>query len=302
MLDIKYIREHADGVQKGVAAKGVKADINAILKLDGERRELQTVVDELRQQQKTFGANDIEAGKVNKAKLKEKEEQLNQVSVKAEAALKELPNLPKADVKVGNSEADNEIIRTVGKIPKFKFQPKDYLELAHQHDLIDMERAAKVSGSRFGYLKNEAALLEFALIQYGLEITRSKGFIPVVPPVLINEEAMEAMGYLEHGGKDETYHLVKDKLYLVGTAEQSIGPMHMNEVLTLNDMPRRYVGFSSCFRSEAGSYGKDTKGILRVHQFDKLEMVVFTTPQESDVELEKLLAIEEELMQGLKLP
>ena len=302
MLDIKYIREHPEEVQKGVAAKGVKADINAILKLDGERRELQTVVDELRQQQKTFGANDIEAGKVNKAKLKEKEEQLNQVSVKAEAALKELPNLPKADVKVGNSEADNEIIRTVGKIPKFKFQPKDYLELAHQHDLIDMERAAKVSGSRFGYLKNEAALLEFALIQYGLEITRSKGFIPVVPPVLINEEAMEAMGYLEHDGKDETYHLVKDKLYLVGTAEQSIGPMHMNEVLTLNDMPRRYVGFSSCFRSEAGSYGKDTKGILRVHQFDKLEMVVFTTPQESDVELEKLLAIEEELMQGLKLP
>lgn len=302
MLDIKYIREHPEEVQKGVTAKKVKVDIYEILKLDSARRELQVRVDELRQLQKSFTAGDREQAKVNKEALKSKEEELTSIGKQLESVLMQLPNLPKADVKVGESEADNEIIKTVGKVPKFKFQAKDYLELARQHDLIDMERAAKISGSRFGYLKNEAVLLEFALVQYGLEVTRKHGFTPVVPPVLISEQAMQAMGYLEHGGEDETYHLLKDKLYLVGTSEQSVGPMYMNETLNLKDLPKKYVSFSTSFRSEAGSYGKDTKGILRVHQFDKLEMVVFTSPQESDAEHEKLLAIEEELMQGLKLP
>ncbi len=302
MLDIKYIREHPEEVQKGVAAKGVRVDIAEILKLDSDRREVQVKVDELRQQQKSFTAENREQAKANKEALKAKEEELTSLGVKLETALRQLPNLPKADVKVGESEADNEILRTVGKVPKFKFQAKDYLELAKLHDLIDMERAAKVSGSRFGYLKNEAVLLEFALVQYGLEITRQHGFAPVVPPVLVNEQAMQAMGYLEHGGEEETYHLLKDKLYLVGTSEQSVGPMYLNETLNQKDLPKKYVAFSTSFRSEAGSYGKDTKGILRVHQFDKLEMVIFSTPEESDAEHEKLLAIEEELMQGLKLP
>ncbi len=302
MLDIKYIREHSEEVKKGIEAKGVKVDISQILELDNKRRELQVIVDELRQRQKIFTVAEREQAKENKDELRLKEQELALLLGQLEAALRQLPNLPKPDVKVGESEADNEIIRTVGKIPKFKFQPKDYLELAKIHDLIDIERAAKVSGSRFGYLKNEAVLLEFALVQYGLEITRKHGFIPIVPPVLISEQAMQAMGYLEHGGEEETYHLIKDKLYLTGTSEQSVGPMHMNETFNLNELPKRYVAFSSCFRSEAGSYGKDTKGILRVHQFDKLEMVVFTTPQESDLEHEKLLAIEEELMQALKLP
>jgi len=302
MLDIKYVREHAKEVEQGVAAKGVKADLALILKLDEKRRELQNRVDELRQQQKGFGAEDREAAKAAKLKLKESADELTAVSQKLEMELTELPNPPRPDVKVGQSEAENEVIRTVGEPPKFSFKPRDYLELAKHHDLIDMERAAKVSGSRFGYLKNEAVLLEFALVQYGLAVTQKHGFVPVVPPVLINETAMRAMGYLEHGGEDETYHLIKDKLYLVGTSEQSIGAMHLDETLAFKDLPKRYVGFSTCFRSEAGSYGKDTKGILRVHQFDKLEMVVFTMPEESDAEQERLLAIEEELVQGLKLP
>lgn len=302
MLDIKYIRDNQEEVQKGLAAKGVKVNIEEIIKLDAERRECQVNVDELRQQQKSFGAGDIEAAKLNKMALRAKEDDLNKAESELKAMLLELPNLPRPDVKIGQSEADNEILRTVGKIPKFKFQAKDYLELARLHDLIDMERAAKVSGSRFGYLKNEAVLLEFALVQYGLDVVRAKGFIPVVPPVLVSEAAMEAMGYLEHGGEDETYHLEKNKLYLVGTSEQSVGPMHMNETLFVKDLPLRYAAFSTCFRSEAGSYGKDTKGILRVHQFDKLEMVVFTTPEQSDAEHDRLLAIEEELMKGLGLP
>ncbi len=302
MLDIKYIRENPKEVAAGVAAKGVKADIGKLLELDDAHRKLQTLADQLRAKQKTFTADNRDEAKAAKVQLKEVEERLAHASELLEQRLRELPNLPRPDVKVGKSEKDNEVLRKVGKPPKFGFKARNYLELAKLHNLIDMERAGKVSGSRFGYLKNEAALLEFALLQYGLSVVREQGFIPVVPPVLVGERAMAAMGYLEHGGEEETYHFAKDNLYLVGTSEQSVGPMHMDEVFTLKDLPRRYAAFSSCFRREAGSYGKDTKGILRVHQFDKLEMVVFTTPEESDAEHEKLLSLEEKLMQGLGLP
>jgi len=302
MLDIKFIRENPKLVQEGVLAKGVRVDVAELLEIDEARRKLQVITDELRAKQKNFTTNERDKAKANKEALKEKEIELQTVTNKLEAALRELPNLPAPDVKFGKSEADNEILRQVGTPPKFTFKPKDYLELAKLHDLIDIERAGKVSGSRFGYLKNEAALLEFALLQYGLSVTLQRGFTPVIPPVLIGERAMQGMGYLEHGGIAETYFLPKDKQYLVATSEQSIGPMHMDEILTLNDLPKRYVGFSTCFRREAGSYGKDTRGILRVHQFDKLEMVVLTTPDQSDAEHERLLAIEEELMQALKLP
>ncbi|MBI5465935.1 MAG: serine--tRNA ligase [Candidatus Kerfeldbacteria bacterium] len=302
MLDIKFIRENPKEVQKGAAAKGVKADVKAILKLDEERRALQTEVDELRRRQKGLGAGDRETARELKTQVKTKEDKLSATAAKLEALLVELPNVPRPDVKVGKDESDNEVLRQVGKTPKFAFQPRDYMELAQRHDLIDMERAGKVSGSRFGYLKNEAALLEFALVRYGLDEVLPRDFMPVIPPVLIGERAMRAMGYLEHGGEEETYHLKEDKLYLVATAEQSVGPMHMDETFDLKTLPRRYVAWSSCFRREAGSYGKDTKGILRVHQFNKLEMVIYTTPEESDGEHELLLQIEEKLMQGLGLP
>jgi len=302
MLDLRYIRENPKEVAAGIAAKGYKVDIKELLEVDDARRKLQVKADELRAKQKAFTAADREEAKAAKIQLKEVEERLEHAGTVLDQKLRELPNLPRPDVKVGKSEAENEVLRTVGKPPKFDFKAKDYLELAKLHDLIDMERAGKVSGSRFGYLKNEAALLEFALLQYGLSVVREQGFVPVVPPVLVGEQAMAAMGYLEHGGEEETYHFEKDNLYLVGTSEQSVGPMHMDETLLLKELPLRYAAFSSCFRREAGSYGKDTKGILRVHQFDKLEMVVFTTPEESDAEHERLLALEEKLMKGLELP
>ncbi len=301
MLNIKFIRENPKEVEKGINAKGVKADINAILKLDEDRRELQTAVDTLRQGRHEQGG-DREEAKKKKEELKAKEVELNDLADKLDKLVLELPNLPRPDVKHGKTEADNEIIKTIGEQPKFNFKARDYLELAKIHDLIDMERAAKVSGSRFGYLKNEAVLLEFALIQYGLSLMLKNNFTPVIPPVLVGEKAMQGMGYLEHGGEDETYHFKDEKLYLVGTSEQSVGPMHMDETLAEKDLPKRYVAFSNCFRREAGSYGKDTKGILRVHQFDKLEMVVLTTPDKSDEEHEFLLSLEEQLMQGLMLP
>ncbi len=176
------------------------------------------------------------------------------------------------------------------------------MELGSALDIIDTERAAKISGTRFAYLRREAALLEFALIQLALETLIKEGFMPVIPPVLVGERPMAGMGYLEHGGRDEMYYLSEDKLFLAGTSEQSVVPMHMDEVLNESDLPLRYVAFSPCFRREAGSYGKDTKGILRVHQFDKIEMVSYTTPEKSDEEHEFLLSLEEKLMGMLKLP
>lgn len=212
-----------------------------------------------------------------------------------------LPNVPKNDVPDGDDESHNAVEREVGKKPKLD-HPKDYLALVEPLGWIDIKRASKVSGSRFGYITGPLAQMEFALIQYAQTILLPEGFTMVVPPVMIKEENMAAMGYLSGGGESETYHLKNDKLYLVGTSEQSIGPMHRDEVFAEADLPKRYLSFSTCFRREAGSYGTDTKGILRVHQFDKLEMFSFTLPEKSDAEHDVLLAMAEKLWQGLDVP
>jgi seryl-tRNA synthetase len=215
----------------------------------------------------------------------------------------QLPNLPLPEVPIGENEAANKVIKEVGEKPVFDFEVKDYLTLGENLDLIDVKRAAKVSGSRFGYLKNEAVLLEFGLVQLALDVLTKEGFIPVVPPVLINKKMMEAMGYLDQKeDREEAYFFEKDQLYLVGTSEQSLGPMHADETFMENELPKRYVAFSSCFRREAGSYGKDTKGILRVHQFDKLEMFSFCHPDKSREEHKFFLSLQERLMQLLKIP
>jgi len=212
-----------------------------------------------------------------------------------------LPNIPKADVPVGDSDEQNVVLREVGEKRSIA-HPKQYLELTEEQGLIDIQRASKVSGSRFGYLLGGIAEMEFALVQYAQSVLLDEGFTLVVPPVMVKEENMEAMGYLNGGGEDETYHFAKDKLYLVGTSEQSVGPMHRDEIFRQEDLPKRYLSFSTCFRREAGSYGKDTKGIIRVHQFDKMEMFSFCLPEHSDQEHEFFLKMEEQLMQGLELP
>ncbi|MBU0670557.1 serine--tRNA ligase, partial [Patescibacteria group bacterium] len=226
--------------------------------------------------------------------LKEKEGEVNKLVM-------QIPNPALEDVPVGKTEEANEVMRTVGEKPNFDFKPKPYMEIATKLDIIDTERAAKVSGTRFGYLKGEAVRLEFALVGYAMKTLEEEGFIPVIPPVLVKEESMAAMGFMERG-KDDIYHTEPDNLYLTGTSEQSLGPMHMDEILDEKNLPLKYAGYSPCFRREAGSYGKDTKGILRVHQFDKVEMFVFSKPEESNQIHEQLLAIEEKLVQGLKLP
>ena len=184
----------------------------------------------------------------------------------------------------------------------FNFQPKNHLEIGEYLNLIDVEKAAKISGSRFNYLKNTAVLIEFALVDLVLRALIKKGFIPVVPPVMVKENIAAGTGFLEATEKKEAYIIPEDNLYLTGTSEQSLVAMHSNEIINERDLPLRYVGFSTCFRREAGSYGKDIKGIFRAHQFDKLEMVIFSKPENSVKEHQLLLSIEEELVQLLKLP
>lgn len=313
MIDIELLRKNPEIFEKGAKNKNVDVDVNSILKLDEEWRKNLREMEELRAQQNSLGENVVSEKDASKkqeliAKLKEikenikeKEESEGQLKTQLDQLVKKIPNPPFEDVIVGKDDSENKTLREEGEKPKFDFEFKDYVRLGEDLDVIDTERAAKVSGTRFGYLKNEVAMLEFALVQYAFETLVKEGFIPVIPPVMIKPESMAAMGYVERGG-DEIYFLEKDNLYLVGTSEQSIGPMHMDEIFEEKDLPRRYVAFSTCFRKEAGSHGKDTRGILRVHQFNKLEMFSITTPEQSKDEHKLLLSLEEKLMQGLKLP
>ena len=304
MLDINFIRENKEKVKKGVAAKQLDPKmVDEVLELDERRRKLIVEAEELRaKRNKAAGEKDIEEGRKIKEELKKIEPELAKAQEEFKKAINGIPNLPADDVKEGKDESQNEILRKEGKIKEFDFEPKDHLVLGEALDIIDVERAAKVSGTRFGYLKGDAALLEFALIQLAMETLLKEGFIPVIPPVLIKKEMMGAMGYLEHGGEDDMYVFDKDGLVLVGTSEQAIGPMHAGEVLDGKKLPLRYVGFSSCFRRESGSYGKDTRGIIRVHQFDKVEMFSFTKAEDSDKEHEYLLSLEEKLFKALEIP
>ena len=303
MLDIKFIRENPDLILKKAKDKGIEINLEHILELDSKLRGLDTMVQSLREERnRTAKEKNIEKGKEIKVKLEKHENALNAIREELNRYLLQIPNPAKDDVKVGKNDSENEVLRKVGDPTKFDFTPKDHLNLGEKLDIIDVARASKISGARFYFLKKEGALLEFALRQLAFDILLKEGFIPLVPPILIKTEIMKGLGYMENGGDEDMYILDKDDLVLVGTSEQSIVAMHKDEVLNLKDLPKRYVGFSTCFRREAGSYGKDTRGILRAHQFDKVEMVSFTKQGEDDKEHEYLLSIEEKLLQALGIP
>lgn len=313
MLERKFIRDHVREVEEAIRAKGYRGDLKRFSEIDRQLLDCQKERESIQQEKNATSRRIVNATEQEKKRFIEemkakdaRSDELRRIHQALEDELAsleaELPNLPRPDVKIGKGEKDNEILREVGVKPTFQFPPQNYLTIAERLDLIDMRRAAKVSGSRFGYLKGELVQLQFALLQYALSVLLPRGFRPVVPPVLVRENAMAAMGYLAAHGDEETYHLIRDGLFLVGTSEQSIGPMHRDEVFAKNELPIRYVAYSTCFRRESGSYGKDTKGILRVHQFDKLEMFSFTDATTSDQEHEFLLSMEERLMQGLQLP
>ena len=301
MLDIKYIRENKNEVLKGIRAKGFKIDIDELLRFDEKKNILRKQIEELNaERRKIAEEKNVEKGKKIKLKLSELENEENILSEKIEGIAKKLPNLPLPEVPMGKDETKNIVLREAGKKPKFNFPVKDYMALSEKLGWIETERAGKAIGSRFGYLLRDAVDLEFALVRLAFDVLKKEGFIPIVPPIFLKPEAMRGMGYLDYN-ENEVYHLEKDDLYLIGTSEQAIGVMHMNEIIDVKKLPLRYVGFSSCFRREAGSYGKDTKGILRVHQFDKVEMFSFTKTEDSKKEHEFLLSMEEKLMKTLEI-
>ncbi|MFH1089805.1 MAG: serine--tRNA ligase [Candidatus Uhrbacteria bacterium] len=313
MIDIKYLIQHTDEVAENNRRRNVDIDLSIVKTLSEDRiRSLQTVED-LRCQARlnaetvrTAETKDretfVKEGRNLKDQIKEAEEHLVDLEAQLENEAKKFPNLLRSDVKTGKDGNENEIVRLVGEPKTFTFPVKDHIEIGEKFGIIDIERASKVSGSRFVYLKGDAVLLELALINYVITTLVKEGFTPVIPPHIISIQAMTAMGYMEHGGEEEIYHLKNDDAVLIGTSEQSIGPMHMDEILPLTSLPLRYVGFSPCYRREAGSHGRDVRGILRMHQFDKLEMFSYTEPEKSDAEHEFLLSMEEKLMKGLNLP
>lgn len=302
MIDIKFLRDNPQEVQKLSSDKGIEINAEHILELDNKVRGLDLMVQKLREERNIAAKEkDIEKGKELKTKLEKEENALKAVSEELKTELLKIPNLPAKDVPVGKDETENKEIKKWGKVQKFSFIPKDHLELGESLEIIDVKTAAKVSGARFAYLKNQAVLLEFALVQLAFEILIKEGFIPVVPPVLIKREMIDAQGYLSLG-EDEMFKTKDEDLFLVGTAEHAIVPMYKDEVLNKKELPRRYVGFSTSFRREAGSYGKDTRGIIRVHQFDKVEMVSLTTEENDNKEHEYLLSLQEKLFQSLEIP
>lgn len=311
MLDIKIVREQPDKIKQGICKKGADpALVDRVLEWDEKKRgilqEIETVRAKKNNAEKKIQEEKDKEGimkvlKEAKVFLMNKEKELEEAEAEYKKAMSLLPNPPLDDVPEGEDDRGNVVIREEGKKPRFNFKPLDYLALGEKLGIIDTKRASKISGSRFGILRGGAAVLEVALISFVFEKLVRKGFVPLIPPVLIKPEPFWGMGYLDRGA-EEVYYLPKDQLYLVGTSEQMIGPMHMDETFAEKDLPARYLAFSSCFRREAGSYGKDTKGILRVHQFDKIEMFIFCKPEDSVREHELLLSIEEEIMKDLGIP
>lgn len=314
MIDPNLIKDNPTLVKKAALSKGVDLDIDQINSATHKAKELQTKVESLRNQKNDFNLKlrDKKDPKILKQateikkQLEKLEEELKENAPKIKEEYYKIPNLPAPDVKEGEGESGNEVIKKFKEPTKFEFTPKDHLEIGGKLDLIDTQRSAKVSGSRFAYLKNEAVLLEFALVQLALTTLVKDGFTPVIPPVLIKKEITSGLGYWQGKGNEDYYQVSepdqKEDFYLVGTAEHTLVPMHQNEVFEKSALPKRYVGFSTCFRREAGSYGQDTKGIIRVHQFDKVEMVSFTTEENDDHEHEFLLSLEEKLFQLLQIP
>ncbi len=326
MLDIQYIRDNPEVVAQKAKQKNVKVDIPKLIEVDAQRRQLLGDAELLRQLRNQQAAStkgqkpspeQIEQGKVLKTKLAKIETELEAVETKFNELYKKVPNVSLDTVPVGATEDDNVVVKTVGEPAKFSFKAKSDAELGSLHDTIDKERAAKVAGARFAYLKGDVVRLQFAIMQFVMDalgdeklIARlvkennlkvsSKPFTPVLPPAMVKTEPYEASARLD--AEEVTYKLAQDDLWMNASAEHSLCTMYMNEILDEKDLPIRYLGYATSFRREAGSYGKDTEGIFRMHQFDKMEMEVFSTAETGLDEHKLLVAIQEYLVQQLELP
>ncbi len=299
MIDLKAARSDPDGFRAALARKGAADAFDALLAADERWRALVPRIDDLRSRQKLKGKptpEQLAELSALKDELKAAEDELAAAEAARDEALARVPNPPDPSAPDGNTDEDAEEIRRWGEIPQLA-EPKEHTEVGR----FDMERAARLSGSRFGYLLGDTALLAFALYRFALDRLVQAGFTPMLPPVLVREEAMYGTGFFPTE-RSNIYALRDDDLYLTGTSEVALAGLHMGEILEESDLPLRYAAFSTCFRREAGAAGKDTRGMFRVHQFNKVEMFVFTRPEDSPAEHERLLAIEEGIVQELGLP
>jgi seryl-tRNA synthetase len=312
VLDVRAIREDPDRFRKGLARRNLADAVDLILALDERRRQLTVRVEELRAEQnrssKAIGRAEGEdkqrlIGEVARvsAEVKELEPQLEQVEADLSDLLARTPNVPHESAPDGYTDEDAVEVRRHGEPPTFEFEPRDHVALGEALGVLDVERGVRTSGSRFVYLLGDIVQVQFALVRHALDILTVRGFVPVIPPVLVREEAMFGSGFLP---TDEVniYVTTPDELYLVGTSEVSLAAFHAGEILDEADLPVRYAGYSTCFRREAGTYGKDMGGMFRVHQFDKVEMFSFARPEDSWDELEFILGIEEEILGKLEVP
>jgi seryl-tRNA synthetase len=311
MIDPRLLREEPDRVAAALARRGFDASaVQRLRDLDERRRELVAGVDAARAEQRAASASIgkaspderpglIEAASQHKQRVADLEAQLDAVVAEYDGAFAVVPNLPHPEAPDGE-EGDGVVLRQVGERPTFDHEARDHVELLERPGALDLARGAKVSGARFAFLVGDGALLELALVRYALDVAMAHGHVPVIPPVLVREPAMYGTGFLPTD-EQQIFLTRDDDYYLVGTSEVPLAAMHADELLDPDDLPIRYAGYSPAFRREAGSHGKDTRGIFRLHQFEKVEMFSFTHPDESDAEHERLLAIEEEIFAGLEL-
>lgn len=312
VIDLKFLRENPDAVRTSQRTRGEDPGlVDALLEADASRRAAILAGDTLRAEQKAFGKKVGQASPEERPallagskelaqKVKDAEVAQHEAQAKLDEAHRAISNIVQDGAPAGG-EDDFITLETVGEIPTFDFEPKDHLELGESLGLIDMERGAKVSGSRFYFLTGFGAMLQLGMLQLAAQKAMANGFTMMIPPVLVRPEVMQGTGFLgQHS--DEVYHLADDDLYLVGTSEVPLAGYHSGEILDLSNGPKRYAGWSSCFRREAGSYGKDTRGIIRVHQFDKVEMFTYCKPEDADAEHQRLLAWERDMLDAMGLP
>jgi seryl-tRNA synthetase len=315
MLDLKFIRENPEVVKNAIRLKGEKDTVDEILKLDERRRELIKKGDALKarrndvteeianlKKQGKDATDLIEEMRKVSDEIKSIDAELKKVETELENLLLWLPNIPHSSVPIGKDASDNVVVRVWGEIPEFDFEIKDHLTLGKKLGIIDFERGAKLTGSGFPLYIGKGATLERALINFMLDLHIQKhGYTEVFPPFLVNEASMRGTGQIPKL-KDDMYYCPEDDLYLIPTAEVPVTNIHRDEILDISELPKKYVAYSACFRREAGSWGRETKGFLRVHQFNKVELVKFTTPETSYDELESLVKDAEEVLQLLNIP
>ena len=307
MLDIKFIRENPEVVKENCKNRLVDVDIDRLLDLDKRRRELTAEIDSMRSKRKAGSKTkpsekEIEEIKALNKEIKRLSDERELITGEYDELLFRVPNLTHKDVRVSQNEEDNPVIGAYKEPTKFDFKPLDHVEISKNLDLIDFERAAKVTGAKFYYLRNELALMDIALIQYAFEVLLKHGYTPFITPDLAKKEILEGLGFNPRGESTQVYNIENTDLSLIGTAEITLGGYHKDEVLDEKELPKKYAALSHCFRTEAGSYSKFSKGVFRVHQFTKVEMFQYATHTQSEAAHQEMLDIEKRIFEGLDIP